>query len=125
MILLLPLAVRDSEALPRRRRSLPAMSKRTLSRDETPVKKADYYGACRYRRLTPDVASKGVKSVNVELTFAEALKLGLALDSCLFALNEYKRSTTKSREMGVVLSIKTDNSTMAVVESTLRGEVAD
>lgn len=96
------------------------MAKRSFSADDTPVKSADYHGACRYGRLSPDVAKKGVKSVNVEITFEEGLKLALALDSCLHGVNRYNRSTTKGKAMGVVLSIKTESGSIAVIEAPMR-----
>ena len=43
----------------------------------------------------PDVAAQGVKSVNINLTFEEALKLNLALDSCVHSINRYHRGTKK------------------------------
>jgi len=91
-----------------------------LSADDTPLKSKKYHGQCNYGRLSPDVASRGVKSVNVDIPFEEALKLALALDSCLHAANRYNRSTTKGKAMGVCLSIKTDNGSVAVIEATMR-----
>src|SRR5262245_43062485 len=96
------------------------MSRRAFSREGTPEKAVDYHGACRYSRTLPDVLQKGVKSLNVEMPFEEALKLRLALDSCLFSLNRYNRSTTRGRAMGVVLSIKTESSSIAVIEAATR-----
>lgn len=96
------------------------MAKRAFSPDDTPVKAQDYHGGCRFARLSPDVASKGIKSVNVELPLDEALKLHLALDSCLLAVNRYNRSTVKGKSMGVVLSIKTESGSIAVIEATVR-----
>lgn len=96
------------------------MAKRAFTRSDTPEKAADYHGACRYARLSPDVASKGVKSVNIDVTFEEALKLRLALDSCLLAVNRYNRNTTKGRAMGLTLSLKTESGSIAVIETKMR-----
>jgi hypothetical protein len=96
------------------------MAKRKFTPSDTPEKASDYHGACRFGRVRPDVASRGIQSVNIDVTFEEALKLRLALDSCLHALNRYNRATTKGRAMGVVLSIKTGSSTIAVIESAMR-----
>lgn len=96
------------------------MAKRAFTRADTPEKATDYHGACRYSRLSPDVAAKGVKSINVELTLEEALKLHLALQSCLHGVNRYNRSTTRGRAMGVVLSVKTDGASIAVIEAPVR-----
>ena len=96
------------------------MAKRSFSRDDTPVKATDYHGACRYDLLSPDIAAKGVKSVNIEITLEEALKLHLSLGSCLQAVNRYNRSTTKGKAMGVVLSMKTESASIAVIEAPMR-----
>jgi hypothetical protein len=66
------------------------------------------------------VASQGVKSVNVHLSFEEAMKLSLAIQSCLIQLNRYNRSTTAGREMGLSLSLKTDNTSITVIETRVR-----
>ena len=96
------------------------MAKRKFTRSDTPEKAADYHGACRFGRVRPDVAGQGIKSLNIDVPFEEALKLRLALDSCLHAINRYNRATTKGRAMGVVLSVKTESSTIAVIESAMR-----
>ena len=96
------------------------MAKRAFTRTGTPEKASDYHGACRFGRVSPDVASKGIKSLNIEVSFEEGLKLRLALDSCLHALNRYNRSTTKGRSRGVVLSVKTESSSIAVIEDVMR-----
>ena len=86
---------------------------------DAPEKAQDYHGACGFGRVSPDVASKGVKSLNIEVPFEEALKLRLALDSCLHALNRYNRSTQKGRAMGVLLSVKTESLSIAVIEAAM------
>lgn len=89
-------------------------------RDEGAEKKAeDYHGGCTFNRTLPDIKNQGVKSVNIEVTFEEAVKLNLAIQSCLLALNKVKRSTTLGRSMGVVLSVKTDNDSISVMEKKL------
>ena len=95
------------------------MAKRAFSSDDTPVKAADYHGALGHARLSPDIASKGIKSVNIEITLEEALKLHLALGSCLHAVNRYNRSTAKGKAMCVVLSMKTESSSIAVIEAPM------
>lgn len=100
------------------------MAKRAFSKEGTPEKAIDYHGACRYVRTSPDVAQRGIKSLNIEVPFEEALKLRLALDSALHALNRYNRSTSKGRAMGVVLSIKTESSSIAVIEAAMRQQDA-
>lgn len=101
------------------------MATRKFSPEGTPEKAADYHGACRFDQLSPDIAAKGVKSVNIVISFEEALKLRLALESCLLAVNRYKRSTTKGKAMCAVLSVKTESGTIAVIETVKRGGAAD
>ena len=94
--------------------------KRSFSDDNIPIKAEDYHGLADYVRTQPDVATQGVRSINIELTFEEALRLSLAIQSCLMQLNRYKRSTTAGREMGMLLSIKTDSNTITVIEKRVR-----
>ena len=54
------------------------------------------------------------------MSLEEALNLRPALDSCLHSVNRYNRNTKKGRSMGVMLSVKTDNSSVAVIETALR-----
>jgi hypothetical protein len=58
----------------------------------------------------------------VARSLEEAMRFSLAVQSCVMQLNRYKRSTTAGREMGLLLSIKTDSSTITVVEKTVRAE---
>jgi hypothetical protein len=93
---------------------------RAFSPEGLPEKKADYHGSARFARASPDVAQQGIKSLNLDIPFEEALKLSLALNSCLQSLNRYHRGTTKGRAMGVCLSVKMDNSFISVIETTIR-----
>ena len=84
------------------------------------TKTDDYRGLVYYVRTQPDVASQGVKSINIEMSFDEALKLSLAIQSCLMQLNRYNRSTTAGREMGILLSMRTASNTITVIEKRVR-----
>ena len=94
--------------------------KRSFSPSNVKQKKDDYHGSCRYVRTSPDIASKGIKSVNVELTLEQALQLSLAIQSGMLALNRYNRATTKGREMGLCLSLKTEAATISVIETKVK-----
>ena len=96
--------------------------KRSFSDDNIPMKADDYHGLADYVRTQPDVAAKGIKSINIEMTFEEALRLSLAIQSCVMQLNRYKRSATEGREMGMCLSIKTETNTITVIEKRVRPE---
>lgn len=94
--------------------------KRAFSDDNIPTKADDYHGTAHYVRTQPDVAGQGVESINIELTFEEAMKLSLSIQACLMQLNRYKRSTTTGREMGLLLSVKTKTNSMTVIEKRVR-----
>jgi hypothetical protein len=86
------------------------------------LKADDYHGLAGYVRTQPDIAEKGVRSVNIQMTFEEEMRFSLAVQSCVMQLNRYKRSATKGREMGMVLSIKTESNTITVIEQRVRPE---
>jgi len=101
------------------------MAKRVFAKTTAKKKAKDYHGGARYERSLPDISvapaiSHGVKSVNLEFTFEEALKLSLAVSSCLLELNRYHRGTIEGRDMGMLLSIKTDNSSITVIQKKIR-----
>ena len=79
-------------------------------------KKDDYYGNANYKNPSPDPAEKGVKSLNLELSFEEGLKLSMALQTCLQQVSRYSRQNKEGKAMGIMLSIKTDNSSITVFE---------
>jgi hypothetical protein len=96
------------------------MADRSFSEENIPTKAEDYHGLARYVRTQPDMASQGVKSINIELSFEEAMKLGLAIQAGLMQLNRYNRSTTAGREMGLLLSVKTETNSITVIEKRVR-----
>ena len=93
------------------------MPTRTLVPIAPKEKADDYHGMARYANSSPQVESQTLPSLNVNLTFEEAMKLSLAIQSALLRLNRYNRSTKKGKEMGLVLSIKTEYQTITVLET--------
>jgi hypothetical protein len=93
-----------------------AKGKRSFSPSEIREKKDDYHGYCRVSRLPPNIADKNIRSVNMSLTFEEALRLSTALQSAILKLNRYNRSATSGKKMGLVLSLKTQNKMINVIE---------
>ena len=101
------------------------MSKKRVFADKKPKTKAeDYHGGAGFSRASPDIYEQGVKSLNLEISFEEALKLSLALQSCLISLNRYNRGTKVGKSMGLLLSIKMDNSSITVIEKALPSVLA-
>ena len=68
---------------------------------DAPEKGPGYHGLGRFATLSPDVAQQGVKSLNINMTLEEALKLRLALDSCLQSINRLNRNSKPGRAAGV------------------------
>jgi hypothetical protein len=97
-----------------------AKKKRGFTPTGVPEKQDDYHGGCRVVRISPDIASKGVQSVNINLTFEEALRLSTAVQSAVLKLNRYNRATKAGQEIGLCLSLKTDISAIAVIETKIR-----
>jgi hypothetical protein len=91
--------------------------KRSFSPSGIPEKQDDYHGGCRVYRLSPDIAERGVQSVNIVLTFEDALRLEVALQSAVQKLNRYNRSAKAGKEMGLCLSLKPG--AIAVIETKL------
>ena len=93
---------------------------RSFSDENIPLKADDYHGLAGYVRTQLDIAGQGVKSVNIELTFEEALRLSWAMQSCVRQLNRYQPSTIEGREMGMLLSIKTGSNTITVIDKRVK-----
>jgi hypothetical protein len=91
-------------------------AKRAFSEDDVPRKAEDYHGLAKYLRTQPDVATRGVKSINLEMSFEEAIKMSLAIQACLIQLTRYNRRSVPGRKMGLLLSIKTASKTITVIE---------
>jgi hypothetical protein len=91
--------------------------RRKFSADGVKKKVDDCHGGCQYIRTQPKLAKK---SVNVELSFEEAMRLSLAIQSALIQLNRYNRGTRAGREMGVLLSIKRKAAAISVIEKRVR-----
>jgi hypothetical protein len=83
------------------------------------TKADDYHGSCQIAWLPPayEKVDSGIpKSLNLGISFEEALKLNLALQGCLQSLNRYNRSTKDGKKMGVTLSFKFDEKQVTVLE---------
>jgi hypothetical protein len=85
------------------------------------TKAEDYHGSCQIAWLPKQYTENAEvlpKSLNLAVTFQEALKLHMALQSCLQSINRYDRSTTEGRDMGVALSIKFESQQITVIEAS-------
>jgi hypothetical protein len=101
------------------------MAKRVHALSGAKTNKEDYHGGGLVERVSPDITDPakvagGVKSANFYLTFEEALKLSLALQSCLQSLGRYDRGSRAGKDMGVELSYKSGNRRIAVNEKSVQ-----
>ncbi|OGQ12060.1 MAG: hypothetical protein A2138_01175 [Deltaproteobacteria bacterium RBG_16_71_12] len=94
-------------------------SRRAFTSADIKSKSDDYHGSCRFARVPSPVSDAGIKSMNLELEFEEALKLSLALTAGLHQLNRYDRNTDAGRRRCLTLSVKIDNKAISVVEGVL------
>jgi hypothetical protein len=90
-------------------------ARRSFTPEGIPVKSADYHGIATVAKTSPDIAAKGLAAVNVYVPFEEALKLSLAIQSCVTSLNRYNRKSAVGRDMGLLLSLK--GNTITVIET--------
>jgi hypothetical protein len=80
------------------------------------------YGGCKYRGTSPQVErlSAETKVLNIAIPFAEALRLNLALDECVRALNTRNMSTREGKDAAVNLMIHFHVGRIAVAEAKTR-----
>lgn len=97
-----------------------ADKKRSFSPAGVPEKGEDYHGGCRFDRTSPDMKSKGLQSLNIDLSFEDALRLSTAIQSAVMKLNRYDRRDGEGKRMGLLLSIKENGSAISVAEVRLR-----
>lgn len=94
--------------------------RRAFSPSNLSEKADDYHGSCKFVRTSPDLSSKDVKSVNIEIPFEEAIRFSLAVQSAVMRLNRYNRIRKDSRDMGLCLSLKTETSQVSVIEQRIK-----
>ena len=86
---------------------------------ELKEKAPDYHGKCDYARLGPPYEGK---SLSIEITFEEAMKLSLSLQSCLLSLNRLDRKLKIGKAMGVELSVTTETQAIKVIEKKMAAD---
>ena len=97
-------------------------AKRAFSK-QPECKAVDYHGACKIEKL-PAAYSKTEsdlpKSINLHITFEEAMKLNTSIQSCILALNKYNRNKKEGKDMSMCVSIKFEEKQIAIIEEPLR-----
>ena len=83
------------------------MAKNKLRKNKTPIKGPYYFGSgkIRFSEREKKNLSPETKIMNIEMSFAEALKLHLAIGDCLTQLNRYKRRARPERVLLLAVRI--------------------
>ena len=83
-------------------------------------KNQEYHGGCAVYRVFPDVEEKGIESVNVSLTFEDAMRLSVALQAAILQLNRYNRSSKSGKATGINIGLMVKTKRVSVMQTTLR-----
>ena len=79
-----------------------------------PRKKTVSHGGAMIAEFSPDPIAKGLKSLNMHITFEEGLKLHLALGCALAEINQLDRSYKAGKRACVGLSVYPPNRQIVV-----------
>lgn len=85
------------------------------------VEKKSSFGSCNFSHTSPtqSAMSPTTRSLNVVVSFEDALKLNLAIDECLRRLNKYNRSTKSGKNAALNLTIHLQAHRIAINEGKL------
>lgn len=89
---------------------------------EIPQKKS--FGSVTIDSFSPAITNDGPDSININISFEEALKLHLGLGQALAQLNKYNRATKAGRQSGVNLCVFTRKLRATINESRAIGKAA-
>ena len=84
---------------------------------EIPSKKS--FGTLSVAAISPKPKEDSPRSVNLKITFEEALKLHFGLGQALAKLNSYNRSTTAGKNTVINLCLFTDINRITIMEDSL------
>ena len=87
--------------------------------DSLPLK-AGSFGACGYSAISPKALAADTKAINLVLSFEDALKLNLAVDSCVHYLGRLHRGKAIGKRRGLQLILHFDKRRVRVQVGTLR-----
>lgn len=83
------------------------------------IKTKKSFGTLDVARLSPEPKPGSSRSMNIFLSFEEALKLHFGLGQALAKLNSYNRSTTAGKRAAVNLCVFTDIKRLTINEDVL------
>lgn len=85
----------------------------------TEIKTKKSFGTLDVARISPEPKPDSSRSMNIFLSFEEALKLHFGLGQALAKLNSYNRATTDGKRSCVNLCVFTDISRLTINEDKL------
>lgn len=85
-----------------------------MPKPDSPKRKNVSFGASRFRTSNPQALSADTKVVSLVLSFEDALKLNLAVDSGVHHLGRLNRATESGRRRGLKLMIHFDKQRLRV-----------
>jgi len=88
---------------------------------KTAAKEKDSFGTLTVHHTNPDLQHRGLKGVNIVISFEEGLKLHLALWQALARLSTFNRATKAGKNAAVHLRLfgGTTGGTITVFQGTL------
>jgi hypothetical protein len=105
---------RTESNIPKSRHNM--ATKRKFTPDEMPKKSKDYHGTVKYDHL-----AIGNKSTHIYLTFAEAVKFSLYVQSCVLEINTLNRKKGQpGRNIGMSLALKSESKSLSVIQKQMK-----
>lgn len=92
----------------------------TRSSTKTERSKKETFGGASINRFSPAFEADAPTSINMYISFEEALKLHLGLGQILGCLNQEKRSTKEGRITAVNLCVHTKNHCITINEGKIK-----
>lgn len=83
------------------------------------IKTKKSFGTLEIARLSPEPKPGSSRSLNIFMSFEEALKLHFGLGQALAKLNGYNRATTAGKNAAVNLCVFTDTHRLTINEDVL------
>ena len=77
------------------------------------------FGGCDVAKVGPKPVDGVPVTMNIDITFEEALKLHLSIGQALAKLNSYKRSTTAGKQSALRLAFRPRGQRITVLESKI------
>jgi hypothetical protein len=95
------------------------MAKKKKKAAKLRTKGADRYGVVFIDQINPAISIENSKSIDIDLTIDEGLKLHLALWQALSDLNRLDRRSSKARARGVRFSLYPEQRRMMVEQGSV------